>query len=491
MLLRHFGVRESPKSGDYALSLLELNREIGASRLNANELKSVIEVVSLAASNDQNITEEAICAPDVDGKLVSVNNLLQNDQPWLLRKLDLNKIHLCHPKLSKELLNKLQIRHMSEQVHEVLDDQSVLKRVPDSGEALKSMENKLHSNEFTSTLLSLVPKKSQQDLADGIKKLTVVKVETIQTRFVLVLSDRRSAIDVTNQHNNSSSLCFINKGRILVSQLPLGVSNELVIATALCDNYSIPREHVGGIAVLLSSPLSHISEIKLRMGLYGDEFHDELLRGDPGQPLVPTDKELATVKPLKVFKQGEIVAVCSPSDSNALIYGTVTGFQDGASLSRLSVTIGNGMERTYLTSEVYSLGRSKSDESNTSTPMEEIDISCLEGDLISKGEDNDYEAALVNNIDRSNMRPVSRTEVLTAVQDLLQSADLSLSHNAKSMLDSNLSLQEALTQKDREIESIEKKTNEIARKAMGGVDAFLCPITRVSVYNLFSLYSFK
>lgn len=46
------------------------------------------------------------------------------------------------------------------------------------------------------------------------------------------------------------------------------------------------------------------------------------------------------------------------------------------------------------------------------------------------------------------------------------------------MLDSNLSLQETLSQKDKEIEIIEKRTNEIARKAMSGVDSFLCPITR-------------
>jgi hypothetical protein len=490
VLLRNFGVRDNPRSGDYALSLLELNREIGESRLNANELKSVIEVVSLAASNDENLTGEPICAPDLDGKLVSVNDLLLNDQPWLVnsRKLDLKKIHLCHPKLNKELLEKLQIRRMSQQVHEVLDDQLTLKIAPDSSGTLQSMKAKISSNEFISTLLTLVPKKSQKSFIDSIQKLDFVKVEEIKTRFVLVRNGRSSAIDITNRSNTSSALCFISKGRVLVSNLPLGVNSEIVVASSLCDTYNISRQHIGGIAALLSAPPLLIPEIKSRMGLYGDEFDDELLRGEPGQPLVATDRELATIKPLKVFKQGEIVAVRSPNNSDELIYGVVAEFQDGSSLSRLSVSIGKGQNKTYLTTEVFSLGRSTAEESSTSVAVEEIDMSCLEGDIISGGEGiNEFEDALVtnNNGKQTNMTAVTRTDVLKAVQDLLQSADLSLNHNAKIMLDSNLSLQEALSQKDREIKLIEKKTNDMARKAMSGVDAFLCPITRVSLFVLY------
>ncbi len=473
-------MRESPKSGDYALSLQELNREIGASKLNANELNSVIEVVSLAASNEQDQTGEAICAPDLGGKLVSVDNLLQNDQPWLVnsRRLDLNKIHLCHPKLSKELLNKLQIRPMSQQVHEILNDEIGLKKITNVGEA-QLMENKLHSDEFISTLLTLAPKASHRRLADSMKKLKFVKVEEIHTRFILVRNSRNSAVDITNQSNKTSTLSFISKEQLLVANLPIGLSSELVVATALCDNYNIPRQHIGGITALLASASSHVLEIKSRMGLYADEFQDELLRGDPGQPLVPTDRDVALVKPLKIFKQGEIVAVSSPTDSNQLIYGIVTRSQDGPSLSRLSILIGKGNEKSFLTSEVYSLGRSKG-EASASLQVEEIDMSCFESELISEGEDNhDLESALVQSGEhKPNMAPVSRTEILTAVQDLLQSADLSLNHNAKNMLDSNLTLRETLSQKDREIKVIEKRTNEIARKAMSGVDSFLCPITR-------------
>ena len=484
VLLRNLGVRESPKSGDYVLSLLELNKEIGASRLNANELKSVIEVVSLAASNDQNLTRETICAPDLSGKLVNIKDLLQNDQPWLVnsQRLDLEKIHLCHPKLSKELLNKLQIRSMSQQVHEVLDDNLVIRTVPNSSENFNLIEERIHSEEFISAMISLVPQKLQERMVDGFKKVSIVKVEEIRTRFVLVRSsnNRSSAIDVTNRLNTSSTPCFITKERMLISKLPRGVSTELVVATTLCDKYNIPREHLGGICAILSSPPSYISELKVRMGLHRDEFHDELLRGDAGQTLVSIDRELAVVKPLKAFKKGEIVAIRSPTDESQLIYGTVTEVLDGNSLSRLTISIGKGVEKTFLTSEVYSLGRPKVGESSSASHsvVEELDISCLENGLISNEED-EFEAALMSETDeKTKMAPVKRSEILTAVQDLLQSANLSLNHDAKKMLDSNLSLQEALSQKDRQIESVEKKTNEIAKNAMSSVDSFLCPITR-------------
>jgi len=480
VFLRNLGVRESPKTGDYALSLLELNREIGASKLNANELNSVIEVVSLAASNDQEQTGETICAPDLSGKLVSIDQLLQNDQPWLVnsRRLDLNKVHLCHPKLSKELLNKLQIRPMSQQVHEVLNDQIVLRKVSNPIEK-STMEDKLHSDELISTILTLVPKTLHSRVAENMKKLKFTKVEEIRTRFILVRSGRNSAIDVTNQSNDTSTLSFINKEELLVANLPIGLRSELAVAIALCDSYNIPRQHIGGISALLASSSIHVTEIKSRIGLYADEFQDELLRGDPGQPLVPTDRELAMVKPLKMFKEGEIVAVCSPTDSNQLIYGIVTKTQDGPSLSRLSLLIGKGREKSFLSSEVYSLVRSKG-EASAPLSIEEVDMSCVENELISEGEDNyDLDSTIVHNDrEKPKMAPVSRAEILTAVQDLLQSADLSLNHNAKNMLDSNLSLQETLSQKDREIKVIEKRTNEIARKAMSGVDSFLCPITR-------------
>lgn len=475
------GVRETPKSDDYALSLLELNREIGESKLNANELKSVIEVVSLASANDQSAVAE-ICAPNLNGNLVNIKDLLKNDQPWLVnsQRLDLKKINICHPKMNDELIRKLGIQSLSQQVHEVLDDQFTLNTTLDTDEVMKALEQKIKSQDFLSALLNLLPSKERNRLVHDLKIISLVKVQDIKTRFVIVRNngDRNVAFDVTDPSNNSSTLCFINKNRILLANLPLGVSPELAVATALCNKFCIPRQHIGGINALLSTSSSNMIDLQQRMGLFGDRYQDELLRGEAGQPLVSIDKELAVLKPLKVFKKGEIVAVGSQQDPSQLVYGVVKEALDSSSISRLTVTIGRGIHKSYLTSEVYSLGRSNIGETKTSLSVDEVDMSCLELTHNHEDENGEYEDALVNQNRKSSLEPVKRKEILSAVQDLLQSADLSLNDNAKNMLDSNLSLQETLTQKEKQIESIEKKTYDIAKKAMTSVDSFLCPITR-------------
>lgn len=488
--MRNLGVRDTPRTEDYEYSLLELKKEIGNSRLNANELKSVVEVVSLAADDQNHKSSDTICAPDMDGKLVSVRNLLQNDQPWLVNshRLDRKKIHLCHPKLNKDLLNKLQIPAMSQHVREVLDDRFILKRVPqDLNEKAKSIRSNICCEEFVSTVSVLSPETKRQNVED-IKRLNLIQVKEIKTRFLLERNNGSSSIDITNQDRASSALCFIDKDRmqILVSELPTGVSLELAVACAICDNYSISRQHLGGLAALLSSPISHFSEVKLRMGLYGDDFHDELLRGEPGNPVVATDKEVASIKPLKIYKKGEIIAVPSSlmKDQNYdLVYGIVTEFRAGSPVSRLGVSLGKE-ELSYLTTQVYSLDRSKGSETNninTSTRAEEIDtISSVDSELFFR--EDVVEASIVEDVnsgkDVNLLKPVTKTEVLTAVQDLLKSANLSLNDNAQNMLDSNLSLQEALKKKDTEIQVIQKKTNDIMEKALRSVDSFLCPITR-------------
>jgi len=487
VLLRNLGVRESPKSGDYALSLTELNREIGTARLNANELKSVVEVVHLVASNDDTTAQDAVFAPDLRGKLVNINLLLQNDRPWLVnsRRLDMNRIHLAHPKLSKEICDRLHIRALSHQVQEVLDKAMEVKEIIHHRESLARVGHTLHSDNFISIFLGLVPKYfNHSNLKEVIKKFTLVKVESIHTRFILSQNNLNSAIDVTNQANSAASLCFIEKELIIISSLPLGVSNELALATGLCDYFSVSRQHVAGIAALLSShTIDDITAVKERMGLYEDGTNDELTRGDPGRPLVPTDAEAAILKPLKSFTKGEIVGVRESSDSNQLIYGVVTECEESSSsLSRLRISIGNGTEKSFLTSEVYSLGRSTSEDDSTShqVPADQFDISAYEGSLLQPigGNNNDLEAALAPSTDNSKKTPISRKDILTAVQDLLQSADLSLNHDAKNMLDSNLALQEALSEKKKQLNDREKNTQEMAKIAMSGTDAFLCPITR-------------
>jgi len=488
VLLRQLGVRESPKSGDYAVSLMELNREIGAAKLNANELNSVIEVVNLVASDKQQSSDSSssntLFAPDQSGKLVRVTDLMQNDRPWLIHsgRIDTNLIHLIHPKVTKEICDKLQIKCMSQKVVEVLDDKFSLSELEFSA-SHAGVNNMLTSDVFIETLQSLVPRTMMAQVSPNVlKNLRIVGVEVIRTRFIIVDSRGNYAADISNDTENEGPSCYIDKDRILLTRLPIGVSCELAVATALCDKFQIQREYVAGLAAVLGSQASRVSDIKKMMGLFENQNHDELFRGEPGYPLVATDLELIEIKPLKMFKTNEIVAIRESTESTILCYGTVSETQDGSSMSRLRVCVANGIEKTFLSSQVYSLkGGSRVEEAQTSRPTHNIDVSNGEHSLLlpsSQNENEMFEDALVQG--RAELSSIRRDEVLTAVQDLLRSADLSLNDDTKKMMDSNLALKEQLSKKTSEIEYLEIKSKSLSTNVTKGIDAFICPITRVS-----------
>jgi len=480
--LKNLGVRDSPRSEDYALSLNELNNEIGSSRLNANELKSVVEVVNLIATNDQSLSTENTCAPDLLGKLVSTNDLLQNDCNWLVQsgRLDMNLVHLAHPKMSKELCAKLQIGCLSEKIQEVLEDNFIVRELRNSSMQLKNIESLFKNDGFIDMLHHLIPRMSTKStgVIDGLR---VVPVECIMTRFVLMKNGRRGVVDVTNQAYCESQYCYIDKQKVLISQLPVGISVELAVATALCNAFKIDRKHLAGLSAVLSSPVS-MATLEKEMGLFQDANHGELLRGEPGELLVPTDIELAEIKPLKMFSDGEIVAVHEFDDnSSSLMYGVVTASEQGSSLSRLRICIAGGETQEYLSSQVYSLVSGSSTAQRSSKKESNIGLTNLQSShsATSGGDDcsNNIEESLVN-VKGEAMAPVHKSEVLAAVQDLLHSANLSLNHDTHKMLDSNLTLQDELFRKDVYIKDLEEKSKDISTQLSIGIDSFLCPITR-------------
>ena len=486
ILLRQLGVRDSPKSGDYAVSLKELKNEIGGAQLNANELNSVIEVVNIAASDKQQASTQSnndLFAPDQAGKLVSATILMQNDMPWLINsgRINADLVHLVHPKLSKETCNSLHIEDMSKKVIEVLDHGFHPSAVENSTR-YDRVNNMLNEVTFLDTMISLVPRKHvTPDCKALLQNLIVVEVESIRTRFVTVDSEGIFEADLTDESADQGPFCFIDQNRILLGTLPIGISCELAISTTLCDKLNIGREHVGGVSALLASPVSQIPDIRKKMGIYETQNNDELYRGDPGYPLVAADLDSIEIKPLKMFKHNEIVAIRESNDSSQLVYGTVSLIQDSSSMSRLRVLVDNGVEKTLLSSQVYSLkAGSRVEEAQPSRPNS-INIAHGQHSVLrSTPSVNNglIEDTLIQ--DETQMSNVCRDEVLTAVQDLLKSADLSLNDDVKKMMDSNLSLKEQLETKSDAIKNLERKTKSLSKNAMGGIEGFLCPITQVS-----------
>jgi len=253
----------------------------------------------------------------------------------------------------------------------------------------------------------------------------------------------------------------------------MGISCELAVASAFCERYKISREHVAGFSALLGSQASRVSDIQRMMGLF-DQNNDELFRGQPGYPLVATDLDLIEIKPLKMFKHNEIVAIRASNDASHLFYGTICETQDAASLSRLRVCIGDGIEKSFLSSQVYSLRRgSRVEEDYNSRSSTQPSINVSIGLLLPKHDEGDtFEDSLARGT--VEMGVIRKEEVLSAVNDLLKSADLSLNNDVKTMMASNLSLKEQLLKKASQVDSLKENTKNI----LGGNDSFLCPITR-------------
>lgn len=73
---------------------------------------------------------------------------------------------------------------------------------------------------------------------------------------------------------------------------------------------------------------------------------------------------------------------------------------------------------------------------------------------------------------------MDHNDVLTAVQDLLKSSNLSLQDDVQDVIASNLKLQNQSAQNKIYVESLLNEGKDLAKYLSKGLDTFLCPITR-------------
>lgn len=110
--LHNIGVKDSPTQEDYALLLHELKSELGDSKLNVNELNSIVDILQLIVDNQLSYTSfstNSLHAPNMHGVLIELDSLLQNDCPRLVNtnRLNLEVCHLAHPKLPNTVCKNL------------------------------------------------------------------------------------------------------------------------------------------------------------------------------------------------------------------------------------------------------------------------------------------------------------------------------------------------------------------------------------------------
>ena len=417
--LRNIGVRDSPQREDYAFSLAELKNDLGDGSLNINELKSVIDVITLVVDevNHDGASLQRLYMPDARGKLVFNCDLRQNDCPWLVNseRLNLDLLRLAHPKLPRELCDKLGIELLSSSILEQLDGTQMIVNASDS--KLDCIQANLQSDFFMRTLAQLVEQQHHGKIFN-LRQSSVVRVTNLQTRIVFVKGRGIDGVNVTGKH--VGSFCFIDDNRVLVSKLPVGLASELVVGAAICDYFRIDRNFAAGLSAMLASEESDISMIGQTMGIFATDENKERTRGDPGYTLVNTDLQLVELKPLKVFSKGETVAV---KQGENLVYGVIIESGGGSSLSRLRVRVGRDEVHTMLSSELYCIATGNKTPSHANEDSQLIrklttddgNYDDIEASVVTDENDSDTKKSHWNHCTGKSKRYTRRCAGLVAV----------------------------------------------------------------------------
>jgi hypothetical protein len=212
-----------------------------------------------------------------------------------------------------------------------------------------------------------------------------------------------------------------------------------------------------------------IDGISRTLGLipYSDR---ESTRGDPGVPLTESDLSMIELRPLKTYSKGEIIAV--KDGQQHLVYAVMVEGGGGSHLSRFRVLTGEG-EKNMLSSEIYSFCSAPSLHQQSNTPHERMNQTVVNGRVLVQTLDSAVVEEAITAVP-----PVDNKEFLRAVQDILRSANMSLSDTVEVYMERSLKLQEELAKKTVENEVLVNEGRELARQLITGSDAFACPITR-------------
>lgn len=223
------------------------------------------------------------------------------------------------------------------------------------------------------------------------------------------------------------------------------------------------------VAALLSSTSDCFSGISRTLGLlpHGDR---ESTRGDLGVPLSESDLSVIELKPLKTYNKGEIVAVKGEQDQ--LVYAVMVEGGGGSYLSHFRVLTGEG-EKNLISSEIYSFRSTSSLHQQSNTLHERMNQTVVNGRVQVQALDSTVVEDAI-----TALPPVDHKELLRAVQDILRSANMSLSDTVEDHLARSLKLQEELAKKTAENETLVNEGRELAKQLIVGSDAFACPITR-------------
>ncbi|EQC38856.1 hypothetical protein SDRG_03814 [Saprolegnia diclina VS20] len=447
-LFQRLGTKESPSANDYAQLLAELATECMV--LNLNELRAVVKMVTLVAETELTLSHP-LMLPTTTHELVPLQLCVANDATarrlTLRMHMQLASIHVVHGMVTDAVVRALHVPSLSDLVVEELCPGEALVPTVDT----TAMTAVLRSDAFGRGLAAVCVG-SDDDIVLRFREHAICAVETLATRLYV----RNGRLDVTK---DPSSLCFIDEtAKVLYVTTPGSLSLSHVVA--LCIQQSMPHALLDCAPVLAMLESSDIPQTLayLRVG----SRRVLQARGVPGAPLCDVDMLALELKPLRSFLPGEVVAI--EGSNHEHVYATVLAEQSTGGLKQVQLCVDTKHTTTWLPStQVFSfqsVRQSTTLSAATATPTTAA-----------------VQTAAVTSMPSSvPSLPVSETQVLDAVNELLGRVNMSLSAPYEALLQETLRLKQRLAHAEESYRAASERIEEALAEKKDVLEAMTCSV---------------
>eukprot|EP01062_Namystynia_karyoxenos_P034324 TRINITY_DN25176_c0_g1_i1.p1 TRINITY_DN25176_c0_g1~~TRINITY_DN25176_c0_g1_i1.p1 ORF type:complete len:4799 (+),score=1553.05 TRINITY_DN25176_c0_g1_i1:126-14399(+) len=314
-LLAELGVRGEATAADYVRIVKEVGGERRASRrpISARELCSFSAMLEIIAEEQAG---EVAWVPDDDAVLCPRECCVYNDAPWLLSRVRPRAVSLVHPRLGRDLCQKLHISTVQQVIEEELDP--AFEPVCVNTEEAAALTARLTSDEFAFSLLELLEHQrmnafgmlSFASVTRALHGVQVVLVDALRTRLFLSAgyADRPKRDDVTASQEGCHYFVDRPQRRVYIARLPPPLRIDAALARCVASIFQLPA--IPFLGDLLScDPKSMSSQLSLLQIRGGDAAPSaQAQRGTPGAELCAEDAAAALLRPLRRHVAGDVVA---------------------------------------------------------------------------------------------------------------------------------------------------------------------------------------
>ncbi|CAN1168841.1 SACS [Linum perenne] len=512
-VLKELGLQDMLSSAIAKDLLINLQKACGYQRLNPNELRAVMEILSFlcgtsvkASPSDLSALKEDAIIPDDGCRLVHARSCVYIDSygSRYVNNIDTTRLRFVHPDIPERMCLVLGIRKLSEVVIEELDLEENLQQL----ESIRSMplaviREKLLSRSFleavwtiihnstvnqTSSTNNLSMESVQSSLQLVAERLRFVK--TLHTRFILLprslditLLVKNSIIPEWKDGSKYKSMHYVNqsKSSIFVAEPPVYISVVDVVGIVVSQILGFPESLPLGSLFLCPDGYETMILDILRLSSEKREI-EPTTNKLVGKEILPSDALQVQLHPLRPFYKGEMVA-WRYHNGEKLRYGRVP--EDvrplaGQALYKLKVETVPSTVEPLLSSQVFSFRSIMMENDVSAANLLENSQATWERSAPKETPESSSgskpkSSQLQSSKDLQYGR-VSAGELVQVVHDMLSTAGINLDAEKQSLLQTTLTLQEQLKESQAALLLEQERAEGASKEAETAKAAWVCRV---------------